>query len=67
MRRIVLPIRDRVSAWVDWTNRRMLDGVVNGAGLLARGVAVMVSWFDRTFIDGAVNAIGGLTGATGGS
>jgi NADH-quinone oxidoreductase subunit L len=66
MRSIVLPIRDRVSAGVDWTNRRILDGVVNGAGLLARGVAVLVSWFDRTFVDGAVNAIGGLTGATGG-
>jgi NADH-quinone oxidoreductase subunit L len=66
MRGIVLPIRDRVSAWVDWTNRRILDGVVNGAGLLARGVAVMISWIDRTFVDGAVNAIGGLTGATGG-
>jgi NADH-quinone oxidoreductase subunit L len=66
MRGIVLPVRDRLSAWVDWTNRRILDGVVNGAGLLARGAAVMISWIDRTFVDGAVNAIGGLTGATGG-
>jgi NADH:ubiquinone oxidoreductase subunit 5 (subunit L)/multisubunit Na+/H+ antiporter MnhA subunit len=66
MRDIVLPIRDRASAWVNWTNQHILDGAVNGAASLTRGLATFVNWIDRTFIDGAVNAVGGLTEATGG-
>jgi NADH-quinone oxidoreductase subunit L len=66
MRDIVLPIRDRASAGVNWTNQHILDGAVNGAASLTRGLATLVSWFDRTFVDGAVNAVGGLTEATGG-
>ncbi len=66
MRDIVYPIRDRVSGAVYWTNQHILDGVVNGAAWVTRGLATFVSWIDRTFVDGAVNAIGGLTSATGG-
>jgi len=66
MNRVVLPIRDRLSQAVYWTNQHVLDGAVNGAAWVARGFASFVSWVDRTFVDGAVNAIGGLTGATGG-
>ena len=66
MRDIVYPIRDRASAGVNWTNQHILDGAVNGAAWVTRGLATFVSWIDRTFIDGAVNAVGGLTEATGG-
>jgi NADH-quinone oxidoreductase subunit L len=66
MRGIIYPIRDRVSAAVDWTNQHILDGAVNGAAWVARGFATFVSWIDRTFVDGAVNAVGGMTSATGG-
>jgi NADH-quinone oxidoreductase subunit L len=66
MRGVVYPIRDRASAGVNWTNQRVLDGAVNGAAWVARGLATFVSWIDRTFVDGVVNAVGGLTGATGG-
>jgi NADH-quinone oxidoreductase subunit L len=66
MRGIVLPIRDRASGAVDWTNRFVLDGAVNGAAWVARGFATFIGWIDRTVVDGVVNAVGGLTGATGG-
>jgi NADH-quinone oxidoreductase subunit L len=66
MRGVVYPIRDQVSAAVNWTNQHVLDGAVNGAAWVARGFATFVSWVDRTFVDGAVNAVGGLTSATGG-
>jgi NADH-quinone oxidoreductase subunit L len=63
---IVRPIRDRVSAGVNWTNQNVLDGVVNGAGFLARGLGRVVMWIDRNVVDGAVNAAGGVTGTSGG-
>ncbi|MDQ4108363.1 MAG: hypothetical protein M3138_06095, partial [Actinomycetota bacterium] len=66
MRTVVYPVRDRLSAAVDWSNQHILDGAVNGAGWMARGFATFIGWFDRTFVDGLVNAVGGLTGATGG-
>ena len=66
MNAIVLPVRDRVSAAVNWSNQRILDGAVNGAAWAARGFSAFVNWLDRTFVDGFVNAVGGFTGATGG-
>jgi len=66
MNGIVLPIRDRVSAAVNWTNQNILDGVVNGVAWVTRRLATFINWIDRTFVDGIVNAIGGFTGATGG-
>jgi NADH-quinone oxidoreductase subunit L len=66
MNRIILPIRDRVSAAVYWSNQRILDGAVNAAGALARAVSRMVAWFDRRVIDGAVNGAANTAGFTGG-
>jgi NADH-quinone oxidoreductase subunit L len=66
MKRIILPIRDRVSSAVNWSNQRVLDGAVNGAGTTARGLARVVAWFDRRVIDGAVNGAAGTAGFTGG-
>ena len=65
MRAIVYPIRDTWSAAVYWFNQNVLDGIVNGAAVLARGAAAIVSWFDRTVIDGIVNGSGRTAGRTG--
>jgi len=66
MRGIVLPVRDRLSAAVYWTNQHILDGAVNGASSLARVLGQGAVWFDRNVIDGAVNGIAGIAGFTGG-
>jgi NADH-quinone oxidoreductase subunit L len=63
---IVRPIRDNVSAAVNWFNQNVIDAVVNGVGWLARKAGIGVNEFDRDVIDGAVNAIGETTGFTGG-
>ncbi|MGZ8614451.1 MAG: NADH-quinone oxidoreductase subunit L [Actinomycetota bacterium] len=65
MRAIVYPVRDTWSAAVNWFNQRVLDGVVNGAAMLARGVGQAVAWFDRSVIDGFVNAAGEGAGRSG--
>jgi NADH-quinone oxidoreductase subunit L len=61
----VYPVRDRWSAAVYWFNQHVLDGVVNGAAVLARASAAVVSWFDRTVIDGIVNGTGRTAGRSG--
>ena len=66
MRAIIYPIRDRLSAGVDWTNRYILDGVVNGAAMLGRGFGVVINWIDRNVVDGFVNATGEGANASGG-
>jgi NADH-quinone oxidoreductase subunit L len=66
MRAIVLPVRDKLSAAVYWTNQNVIDAVVNGAGAFAKRLARGVMWFDRNVVDGAVNGIAGLAGFTGG-
>jgi NADH-quinone oxidoreductase subunit L len=66
MATVVRPVRDRLSAAVYWTNQNILDGIVNGMALLARGFSGMVMWIDRTLIDGAVNAAANITGESGG-
>jgi NADH-quinone oxidoreductase subunit L len=66
MAAIVRPVRDRVAAGVNWTNQYLLDGIVNGAALLARGLSHIVAWIDRNVVDGVVNAAGGVTGTSGG-
>jgi NADH-quinone oxidoreductase subunit L len=66
MRAIIYPIRDQLSAGVDWTNRYILDGVVNGAAMLGRGFGVVINWIDRNVVDGFVNATGEGANASGG-
>src|SRR3954453_17308992 len=55
---IVRPVRDSVSAGVVWFNQNVLDGVVNGAAVTARGGSGAIMWIDRNIIDGAVNGAG---------
>ena len=65
MRAIVYPVRDTWSSGVNWFNQVVIDGVVNGAATLARGLGQVVAWFDRTVIDGVVNGAGETAGRTG--
>ena len=45
----------RVSDWID---RRVIDGLVDGAAALARGVSRLSIVFDEGVVDGAVNGVG---------
>jgi NADH-quinone oxidoreductase subunit L len=65
MRWIVFPVRDTWSGAVYWFNQNVLDGVVNGAAVITRGLAAMVMWFDRNVIDGVVNGTGRTAGRSG--
>jgi NADH-quinone oxidoreductase subunit L len=35
-----------------------VDGLVNGAGIIGKGLSEIASWFDVTFVDGLVNLVG---------
>jgi NADH-quinone oxidoreductase subunit L len=63
---IVRPIRDRLSAAVNWFNQTVLDGVVHAFAWVARLFAGVVNTIDKRAVDGAVNGAAGLTGFTGG-
>jgi len=65
MRAIVYPVRDGLSGAVNWFNQHVIDAVVNGTAVLAKGSGQAVAWFDRTVIDGAVNGAGETAGRTG--
>jgi NADH-quinone oxidoreductase subunit L len=66
LRGIVRPIQYGVAAAVNWTNRYLLDGVVNGFGKLARLMGRATDATDRNLVDGAVNRVAIGTGWTGG-
>ncbi len=55
---IVRPIRDTWSAGVYWFNQNVLDGIVNGAAVVAYWFSGVIMWIDRNVIDGAVNGAG---------
>jgi len=42
----------------DWIDRRVIDGLVDGAAALARGVSRLSIFFDEGVVDGAVNGVG---------
>ena len=66
LRGIVRPVQYKLSAAVYWFDRNVIDGIVNGAALFARGFGKVVDVFDRRGIDGAVNTVGETAGFTGG-
>ena len=55
---VVRPVAYQLSGATYWTNQKILDGAVNGAAWLARGLGGVVDLFDRRGIDGAVNGVG---------
>ncbi|MGI8425633.1 MAG: NADH-quinone oxidoreductase subunit L [Actinomycetota bacterium] len=63
---IVRPIRDQLSRFAYWTNQRVIDGLVNGAGSATVAIGMRTyRTVDQKVIDGAVNGLGQLTRATG--
>ena len=63
---VVDPIKGPVARFVDWTNTYVIDTVVNGFGVVAKGLAMVVyRGIDQRGIDLAVNAIAGGTGEAG--
>jgi NADH-quinone oxidoreductase subunit L len=42
----------------DWFDRRVIDGLVDGAARLARGISGAAIRFDGAVVDGAVNGVG---------
>jgi NADH-quinone oxidoreductase subunit L len=64
---IVRPIQYPVARGTYWTNQKILDGLVNGAGIGTRWVAQPTyAVIDQQVVDFAVNGVAGLTGYSGG-
>ncbi len=63
---LVRPVRDKLSVFANWTNQHILDGVVNAAPMIARGLGVITYWFDQRVIDGVVNGAAETVGDAGG-
>jgi NADH-quinone oxidoreductase subunit L len=56
---IVKGIREPISRGAYWINQKVLDGVVNGVGVAARGIARFVyEIIDQKGVDGLVNGAG---------
>lgn len=68
MNYIIIPIREPIARFAYWTNQRILDGVVNAAGIATRGLGAGVyRRIDQPLIDGAVNGLAFGAGAAGNS
>jgi len=66
-RGIIRPIQYGLSAVASWLDRRVVDGVVNAASVVTRGVSNLAyDVMDQKVIDGAVNGLG-RTAKSGGS
>ncbi|MGH9148959.1 MAG: NADH-quinone oxidoreductase subunit 5 family protein, partial [Acidimicrobiales bacterium] len=63
---VVGGLKGPVARGAYWVNQRVLDGVVNGAGVGARGVARWVyDVIDQKVVDGLVNGAGATAGESG--
>ena len=63
---IVRSIAHPISGAVYWFNQKVLDGVVNGAGTTAKGIAGWVYRnIDQRVVDGAVNGTGSVAQGAG--
>ena len=63
---IVRSIAYPISAAVYWFNQKVLDGVINGAGTTAKGIAGWVYRnIDQRVVDGAVNGTGSVAQGAG--
>ena len=63
---LVNPIKGPIAQAMEWFNGRVIDGVVNGAGLLVVYIGRYVYVFDQRGIDGVINSAGASTGGFGG-
>jgi NADH-quinone oxidoreductase subunit L len=55
-RYIVVPVRDRLSAWATWTSNSVIDGIVAATGRgTVRAAGVTYDVIDQGVIDGGIN------------
>ncbi len=62
---IVRPIMGPIARLILWVDMNIVDGIVNGLGVGALGVAKGVRSIDTNVVDGLYNATGAGTGAVG--
>jgi len=63
---IVRGIREPIAQGAYWINQNVIDGVVNGAGVAARGLARFIyEVVDQKIVDGAVNGAGAVSELSG--
>jgi NADH-quinone oxidoreductase subunit L len=59
--RVVVPATLGLAAHAARFDRRVIDGVVDGAAVVVRRVSDASGWFDRVVVDGAVDAVATAT------
>ncbi|MDH3307952.1 MAG: proton-conducting transporter membrane subunit, partial [Acidimicrobiia bacterium] len=65
---LVAFIKGPIAAFVNWTNTYVLDGIVNGVGVLTAALGrVVYASADQRGIDGIFNGAAGLAGVAGGA
>jgi NADH-quinone oxidoreductase subunit L len=62
---LVLKPAARVARALSWFDGRIIDGIVNAAGLVTRGFANIDGALDTDLVDGAVNGLADLTQGAG--
>ncbi len=62
---VVRPVMGPIARVVLWFDMNVVDGVVNGVGVGAHGLAQVVLEVDTNVVDGVYNATGAGTGASG--
>jgi NADH-quinone oxidoreductase subunit L len=63
---VVRGIREPIARGAYWINQKVIDGVVNGAGVAARGLARFVyEIIDQKGVDGIVNGAGAASEGSG--
>ncbi len=63
---IVRPVQYPIARATNWSNQRVLDGIVHAFAWVTRRFASGTDAVDEHVVDGAVNRIGVGTGWTGG-
>ncbi len=62
---LVNPIKGPIARFVNWTNQAILDGIVNAAGIMVKGLGTVVYGFDQRGLDFGINAAGFSAGEAG--
>ena len=55
----------RVSGWIAALDKQGIDGLVDGAARVARGISSLDDWIDRTLVDGVINGTATVCYAVG--
>jgi NADH-quinone oxidoreductase subunit L len=54
-----------LASFQKWFDEKIVDGIVNGVGILSRTLGFGSAWVDLRGVDGAVNGVGAITQAFG--